>query len=138
MARTGKVLQEAGQWLDLTSRFALTFMGVLGHITDHDERGHRTGLLDGLVSAATCHQRQRQHQRGARGGAAAYEASGASRTGPAAWSSSRLLRRPELVEPGVVLVADWRPDPGTDRGPEYRKWAASGASHDPPQPLNTP
>jgi hypothetical protein len=24
----------------------------------------------------------------------------------------------ELVEPGVVLVADWRLDPGTDRGPE--------------------
>ena len=37
MADPGKVLQEAGQWLDLTQPVALTFMGVLGHVTDDDE-----------------------------------------------------------------------------------------------------
>ena len=32
----------------------------------------------------------------------------------------------ELVEPGVVLVADWRPDPGADRGPEIPQMGAVG------------
>ena len=32
----------------------------------------------------------------------------------------------ELVEPGVVLVADWRPDPGVSRGPEIPQIGAVG------------
>ena len=32
----------------------------------------------------------------------------------------------ELVEPGVVLVADWRPDPGADRGPEIPQMGGVG------------
>ena len=32
----------------------------------------------------------------------------------------------ELIEPGVVLVADWRPDPGADRGPEIPQEGAVG------------
>src|SRR5919201_5624015 len=53
MADPGKVLQEAGKWLDLTQPVGLTFMGVLGHITDHDEaRAIVAGLLDGLASGS--------------------------------------------------------------------------------------
>ena len=48
-----KVLREAAQWLDLTKPVALTFMGVLGHIVDHDEaRSIVAGLLDGLPSGS--------------------------------------------------------------------------------------
>ena len=48
-----KVLQEAAKWLDLTQPVALTFMGVLGHVTDHDEaRSIVAGLLDGLSSGS--------------------------------------------------------------------------------------
>ncbi len=48
-----KVLREAAQWLDLTQPVALTFMGVLGHIVDHDEaRLIVAGLLDGLPSGS--------------------------------------------------------------------------------------
>jgi hypothetical protein len=32
----------------------------------------------------------------------------------------------ELVEPGVVLVADWRPDPGSVSGPEIPQVGAVG------------
>ena len=32
----------------------------------------------------------------------------------------------ELVEPGVVLVADWRPDPSADRGPEIPQMGGVG------------
>ena len=48
-----KVLREAAQWLDLTQPVALTFMGVLGHIVDHDEaRLIVARLLDGLPSGS--------------------------------------------------------------------------------------
>src|SRR5271155_197246 len=48
-----KVLREAAQWLDLTQPVALTFMGVLGHVVDHDEaRLIVAGLLDGLPSGS--------------------------------------------------------------------------------------
>ncbi len=32
----------------------------------------------------------------------------------------------ELAEPGVVLVADWRPDPGVSRGPDVPQAGAVG------------
>jgi S-adenosyl methyltransferase len=32
----------------------------------------------------------------------------------------------DLVEPGVVLVDDWRPDPGVGRGPEIPQMGAVG------------
>jgi S-adenosyl methyltransferase len=32
----------------------------------------------------------------------------------------------ELVDPGVVLVADWRPEPGADRGPAIPQIGAVG------------
>src|SRR5262245_20405550 len=37
MADPAKVLQEAGAFLDLAKPVGLTFMGVLGHVIDHDE-----------------------------------------------------------------------------------------------------
>ena len=53
MGDPGKVLQEAGAWLDLTQPVALTLMGVLGHVVDHAEAlSIVAGLLDGLPSGS--------------------------------------------------------------------------------------
>ena len=53
MGDAEKVLREAAEWLDLTQPVALTFMGVLGHVVDHDEaRSIVAGLLDGLPSGS--------------------------------------------------------------------------------------
>ena len=116
-----KVLLEASKWLDLSQPVALTFMGVLGHVTDHARALSIVGgLLDGLPSGSylavndsidtseALEEALRQ-----------YEASGAI---PYRTRSLEQFKSYfdglELVEPGVVLVADWRPDPGADRGPE--------------------
>ncbi len=59
-----KVLREAAEWLDLTQPVALTFMGVLGHVVDHDEaRSIVAGLLERpALRQLPVDQRQRQHQ----------------------------------------------------------------------------
>jgi hypothetical protein len=108
-------LKAATQTLDFTRPIALMLMGILGHIGDHDEaRSIVKRLLDPYPPAATWR----------------------STTGPT--SSAKRLRRPsnattkvarspyhlgspeqiagffdglELVEPGLVSVPRWRPDP---------------------------
>src|ERR1700754_80413 len=53
MSDTDAVLREAGRWLDLTQPVLLTFMGVLGHVTDHAEaRRIVDGLMSGLPSGS--------------------------------------------------------------------------------------
>jgi S-adenosyl methyltransferase len=124
-----KVLREAAQWLDLTQPVALTFMGVLGHVVDHDEaQSIVDALLDGLPSGSylsindsvnTSHALEEALR--------VYEASGAvpyrTRT-PEQFAS--YFKGLELVEPGVVNVDDWRPDPGSARGPEIPQLGAVG------------
>ncbi len=47
------VLREAAKWLDLTQPVGLTFMGVLGHVTDHAEaRSIVAGLVAGLAGCS--------------------------------------------------------------------------------------
>ena len=47
------VLREAAKWLDLAQPVGLTFMGVLGHVTDHAEaRSIVAGLVDGLAAGS--------------------------------------------------------------------------------------
>src|SRR4249920_638828 len=129
MAEPGKVLQEAGEWLDLTQPVALTFMGVLGHVTDHDEaRAIVGGLLDGLVSGSYLAINDSVNTSEALEKALrVYEASGAVpyRTRSVEQFTS-YFDGLELVEPGVVLVADWRPDPSADRGPEIPQMGGVG------------
>jgi hypothetical protein len=129
MADPAKVLQEAGKWLDLTQPVGLTFMGVLGHVTDHDEaRAIVTGLLDGLASGSYLAINDSVNTSEALEEALrVYEASGAVpyRT-RSVEQFAGYFDGLELVEPGVVLVADWRPDPGADRGPEIPQMGGVG------------
>ncbi|MGH3253035.1 MAG: SAM-dependent methyltransferase [Trebonia sp.] len=122
MSDTAAVLREAGQWLDLTQPVALTFMGVLGHVTDHEEAKRIvTGLLSGLPSGSylaindsidTSPELEEA--------LATYEASGAApyRTRTLA-QFTEYFDGLELVEPGVIVpVDDWHPDPDLHRGPK--------------------
>jgi S-adenosyl methyltransferase len=123
------VLREAAQCLDLAKPVGLTFMGVLGHVTDHAKaRSIVTGLVDGLApgsylaindSINTSEALEQALQQ--------YEASGAAPYRTRSLEEfTDYFDGLELVEPGVVLVADWRPDPGVSRGPEIPQVGAVG------------
>jgi len=121
MSDPGKVLQEAAKWLDLTQPVGLTFMGVLGHVTDHAEAcSIVTGLMDGLPSGSYLAINDSINTSEALEEALrTYEASGAVPYRTRSLEQfAGYFDGLELVEPGVVLVDDWRPDPGTSRGPE--------------------
>ena len=129
MSDAEKVLAEAAQWLDLTQPVALTFMGVLGHVIDHDEaRSIVAGLLDGLPSGSYLSINDSVNTSEALEEALrVYEASGAvpyrTRT-PQQFAG--YFEGLELVDPGVVNVDDWRPDPGSPRGPEIPQLGGVG------------
>jgi S-adenosyl methyltransferase len=124
-----KVLAEAAQWLDLTQPVALTFMGVLGHVVDHDEaRSIVAALLDGLPSGSYLSINDSINTSQALEEALrVYEASGAVpyRTRSLEQFTS-YFDGLELIEPGVVNVEDWRPDPGVPRGPDIPQVGAVG------------
>jgi S-adenosyl methyltransferase len=129
MADAEKVLHEASQWLDLSEPVALTFMGVLGHVIDHDEaRSIVAALLDGLPSGSYLSINDSVNTSEALEEALrVYEASGAvpyrTRT-PEQFAG--YFDGLDLVEPGVVNVDDWRPDPGVPRGPAIPQLGAVG------------
>jgi hypothetical protein len=107
------VLSAAAQRLDFTEPIALMLMGIMGHIPDEHAYPIVSQLLDGLPSGsylalydgADVNEAFNEAQRG-------YNASGAV---------PYYLRSPEqiagffdgldLVDPGIVPVPHWRPDP---------------------------
>jgi hypothetical protein len=112
----GGVLAGAARTLDFSRPIAITMMGILGHIAKYDEaRSIVRLLLDALPAGS--------HLVIADGtnlfGGEAYEE--AMRIWNASAEPGYLLRTPEqiagffdgleLVEPGVVSVPLWRPDP---------------------------
>lgn len=114
MRDPGAIRTAAARTLDLTRPVALLLMGVMGHISDHDEARRIVGdLLGGLptgsylaladsISSGPAHREAGEQY--ARTGAVPYQ-----------------LRTPEqvkdfftgltLVDPGVVPIPEWRPDP---------------------------
>lgn len=129
MSDTAAVLREAGQWLDLTQPVGLTFMGVLGHVTDHAAaRRIVDGLLAALPSGSYLAINDSIDTSPALEEALrVYEASGAVpyRT-RSIEQFTEYFDGLDLVDPGVVLVDDWRPDPGVPRGPEIPQVGAVG------------
>jgi hypothetical protein len=115
------ILRETAQTLDLTQPVALMLMGILGHISDDEQALSivRT-LLDGLPSGSYL---------------ASYDGTDTSSAVVRAaeiWNQSANptyhLRSPEqlarrfegleLVEPGVISVTLWRPDPDSPEPPK--------------------
>jgi S-adenosyl methyltransferase len=129
MGDPGKVLQEAAKSLDLTQPVGLTIMGVLGHVTDYAEaRSIVAGLLDGLPAGSYLAINDSINTSPALEEALrVYEASGAVPYRTRSLEEfTGYFDGLELVEPGVVLVADWRPDPDAIRGPEIPQIGAVG------------
>jgi S-adenosyl methyltransferase len=121
MSDTAAVLHEASQWLDLTQPVLLTFMGVLGHVTDHDAATRMvSGLLDGLPAGSylavndsinTSPALEQALQQYEDSGAVPYRTRSLEQF-------TAYFDGLKLVEPGIVLVDDWHPDPDVPRGPE--------------------
>ena len=129
MGDPAKVLQEAAKSLDLTQPVGLTMMGVPGHVTDHAQaRSIVTGLLGGLPAGSYLAINDSINTSEALEEALRqYEASGAVPYRTRSLEEfTGYFDGLDLVEPGVVLVADWRPDPDASRGPEIPQVGAVG------------
>ena len=110
------ILDAAAGLLDFKQPVALMLMGIMGHFTDDEAYPIVSRLLAGLPSGsyfalydgANTNEAFNQAQEG-------YNASGAV---PYYLRSPEQFRRffegLELVEPGVVPVPHWRPDPGAE------------------------
>jgi hypothetical protein len=130
MSDPATVLDEAGRWLDLSQPVALTFMGVLGHVTDHDKalrivRGLLAGLPSGSYLAINDSiDTSPELEEALR----VYEASGAVpyRTRSLEQFTS-YFDGLDLVEPGVIVpVDDWHPDLSVPSGPLIPQAGAVG------------
>ena len=130
MSDTAAVLAQAGKWLDLTKPVALTFMGVLGHVTDHEAalrivRGLLACLPSGSYLAINDSIDTSQELE---------EALRVSEASGAVPYRTRSLEQftgyfdgLDLVEPGVVVpVDDGHPDADVPRGPEIPQAGAVG------------
>ncbi|WP_413755569.1 SAM-dependent methyltransferase [Streptomyces sp. MMBL 11-3] len=112
------VLREASRTLDLTRPVALTMMQVSGHITDYDEaRGIIGTLMAALPSGSYFAFNDSVDTNKANVEATRlYNESGAA---PYQLRSPQQLAGffdgLELLDPGVVPLNDWRPDPGRTR-----------------------
>jgi hypothetical protein len=115
------ILREAAKTLDFSRPVALTLMQVSGHIADYDEaRSIVQRLLEALPSGSYLAFNDSVDTNKANAEATRrYNESGAV---------PYFLRSPEqlagffdgleVLEPGVVPVAEWRPDPGVDAAPD--------------------
>lgn len=107
------ILAAAARTLDLAQPVAVLFVGVLGHIADYDQTRSIVGAMLGGVPAGSylalkesvgAQARTRANEQYEQTGAVPY----VSRT---AGQVEAYFAGLDLVPPGVVPVADWRPDP---------------------------
>ena len=115
------ILEAAAGLLDFTQPVALMLMGILGHFTDDEaypivsrlQAGLPSGSYFALYDGANTNEAFNQAQQG-------YNDSGAV---PYHLRSPEQFRRYfeglDLVEPGVVPVVHWRPDPDTEQAEIY-------------------
>jgi hypothetical protein len=124
-----RILAEAERTLDLKQPVALFLMGILGHIEDDAEA---KSIIDSLMSRLSPGSYL-----------AMYDGSDTSEANNEAvriWNISAnpkyhlrsaariaaLFEGLELVEPGVVPVTRWRPEPGAEDAPEIDQYCAVG------------
>ncbi|GAA1548097.1 SAM-dependent methyltransferase [Actinomadura kijaniata] len=113
-----KIIELAGETLDITRPIAVMFMGVLGHITDDDEARSvvrrvmervPSGSYLAIYDATDEDEAFRKAQSG-------YDETGAV---PYILRGPEFIRGyfegTELLDPGVVPECRWRPEPGIER-----------------------
>jgi hypothetical protein len=115
---TDTVLREAARTLDFTQPVALMVMGTIEHVMDNDEAYATVNrLLDPLVSGSylALYDPTTDGVHGKEMSEACRLWNESGGTPPVAVRSSqeiaRFFDRLELIEPGVVSVPLWRPDP---------------------------
>jgi hypothetical protein len=111
MRDTDTVIARAGEILDLTQRVALIFSGVLGHVADFDEaRSLVRTLMDALPSGSFLVLSDGGEDEAALKAAQEYARTGAIPYHVRPYRDViRFFDGLELIEPGFVLVNDWRP-----------------------------
>jgi O-methyltransferase involved in polyketide biosynthesis len=113
MRQTDALLAEARETLDFSQPIALMLLGVLGHIADYDEaRGLVRALVEPLAPGSYLVINDGSDDQDAIKAAREYAATGAiayhirDESEVAGFFPDGM----ELVEPGLVLVNDWRPE----------------------------
>ena len=119
------ILGAAAGTLDFSQPVALMLLGILGHVADDDKAQSIVHRLTGALppgsyvtlsdGANTSKAREQAHQRYAQTGAVPYQLRSPEQI-------SGFFHGLELLEPGVVPVSQWRPDP---------------SPFGPPQPVDT-
>jgi len=123
------VLRAAARTLDFTKPVALLLMGVLGHIGDDDEaRSIVNDLVGALPSGSYVAMDDGTNTSDAVVEAARiWNESAETKYHPRSPEQvARFFDGLELVEPGVVYVAQWRPDPGEPAGRDAHEMGGVG------------
>jgi S-adenosyl methyltransferase len=118
----GKVLDAAAGTLDFSKPVALMMLGILGHVSDdHEARSIVRQLMGGLPpgsyltlsdGANTSKAREQAHQRYSQTGAVPYRLRSPQQI-------AALFDGLDLLDPGVVPVSQWRPDPSPFGPPRH-------------------
>jgi O-methyltransferase involved in polyketide biosynthesis len=116
------ILGAAAQTLDFSQPVALILLGILGHVADDDDAQSIVRQLTGELppgsyltlsdGASTSKAREQAHQRYAQTGAVPYHLRSPQQI-------ASFFDGLELLEPGVVPVSQWRPDPSPSGLPRH-------------------
>jgi S-adenosyl methyltransferase len=108
------IVRRAAETIDFTRPVALMMLGIMGHIADDEDPWSIVGRLLAAVpsgsylvlsdGADTSTERIEAHRRYAEEGAAPYHLRGPEQIG-------RFFDGLEILDPGVVPVSRWRPEP---------------------------
>jgi S-adenosyl methyltransferase len=129
---TGSILAQAGRLLDFTKPVAVTLISILHAIPDSDDPHAIVAKLMNAVPAgsylALSHTGSdllaadvQQDIKNVIGSSGQQQYSNRTRE-----QVARFFEGTDLVEPGLVRVEEWRPEPGADETHESALWAAVG------------
>ena len=129
---TPAILSQAAQLLDFAQPVAVTLLAILHAVPDSDDPYAIVGtLMDAVPSGsylAVCHAASDLIDPEALQGL--YDSFDGNVQQRFQWRTreqvARFFQATDLVEPGLVRVDDWRPEPGTDGTDKSAMWAAVG------------
>ncbi|GAA1510985.1 SAM-dependent methyltransferase [Streptomyces albidochromogenes] len=129
-----KVLAEAARTLDFEQPVALMLLNVLGHVADYQEARALVSRLVAALPSGSCLviSDSTATSEGMIAASEAYNASGAVPYHVRGVEEvAGFFDGLELLEPGVVQVTRWRPEPGDTEGPGTPVDAYAGVARKP-------
>jgi hypothetical protein len=129
---TDTILSRAAELLDFTKPVAVTLLAILHAVPDADDpHAIVAKVMDAVPSGsylAISHGASDLIDPAALQGL--YDSLNGKAQQQFQWRTreqvARFFRDMDLVEPGLVRVDDWRPEPGTGEAPKSAMWAAVG------------